>query len=219
MQATLKRSCTSVRVELGRELVRSARQRLAGWSWVLLACFFLLTACGDASEIKFKGSDITGTKLGRDWTLVGMDGKTYTPSSFQGKVTLVFFGFTQCPDVCPTALAELTQVMKLIGDQAQQVQVLMISVDPERDTPEVLRAYISGFDARFLALTGSAEQIKTAAGSFKAYYAKVPAAKGTYTMDHSSSFYILDKKGDARVMLNSTIGAPAVAHDIAALLR
>lgn len=182
-------------------------------------CVWLLAACGDGGGVSFKGSDIAGTKLGQHWTLVGMDGKTYTPESFRGKVTLVFFGFTQCPDVCPTALAELTQVMKLLGDRASQVQVLMISVDPERDTPEVLSAYISGFNDRFLGLTGSAEQIKAAAGAFKAYYAKVPGAKGNYSMDHSSSFYLLDKKGDARVMLNSTIGAAAVAHDIEALLR
>jgi len=182
-------------------------------------CLWFLTACGDSAGVKFKGSDIAGTKLGQNWTLVGMDGKTYTPASFQGKVTLVFFGFTQCPDVCPTALAELTQVMKLLGDRASQVQILMISVDPERDTPDVLRAYISGFDPRFLGLTGSPEQIKAAAGSFKAYYAKAPGPKGSYSMDHSSSFYLLDKKGDARVMHNSTVGAAAVAHDIEALLR
>jgi protein SCO1/2 len=182
-------------------------------------CVWMLTACSDAGDIKFKGSDITGTKLGQSWTLVSMDGKTVSPASFHGKVTLVFFGFTQCPDVCPTALAELAQVMKLLGERAAQVQVLMISVDPERDTPEVLKAYISGFDARFIGLTGSAEQIKAAAGSFKAYYAKAPGPKGTYSMDHSSSFYLFDKKGEARAMLNSTIGAPAVAHDIEALLR
>lgn len=182
-------------------------------------CLWLLAACGDAGGIKFKGSDITGTKLGQNWTLAGMDGKTYTPVSFQGKVTLVFFGFTQCPDVCPSALAELTQVMKLLGDRAAKVQVLMISVDPERDTPEILRAYISGFDPRLMGLTGTAEQVKAAAGSFKAYYAKVPGAKGAYSMDHSSSFYLLDKKGEARVMLNSTVGAAAVAHDIEILLR
>lgn len=182
-------------------------------------CLWLLAACGDAGGVKFKGSDITGTKLGQQWTLVGMDGKTYTPANFHGKATLVFFGFTQCPDVCPTALAELTQVMKLLGDRASQVQVLMISVDPERDTQEVLRGYISGFNPQFLGLTGSAEQIKAAAGAFKAYYAKVPGAKGTYSMDHSSSFYLLDKKGDARVMLSSTAGAAAVAHDLEALLR
>ncbi len=208
----------SAAMGLKKEALSGVRSRLS-WLLVLLLCVWLLAACGEASDLKFKGSDITGTKLGRDWTLLGMDGKTYTPANFQGKVTLVFFGFTQCPDVCPTALAELAQVMTLLGDRAKQVQVLMISVDPERDTPEVLRAYISGFDPRFLALTGSADQIKAAAGSFKAYYAKAPAGKGNYTMDHSSSFYLLDKKGDARAMLNSAIGAPAVAHDIDALLR
>jgi protein SCO1/2 len=182
-------------------------------------CLWLLAACGDSAGVKFKGSDIAGTKLGQNWTLVGMDVKTNTPASFQGKVTLVFFGFAQCPDVCPTALAELTEVMKLLGDRTSQVQVLMISVDPERDTPDVLRAYISGFDPRFLGLTGSAEQIKAAAGSFRAYYAKVAGAKGAYSMDHSSSFYLLDKKGEARVLLNSAVGASAVAHDIEMLLR
>jgi protein SCO1/2 len=95
----------------------------------------------------------------------------------------------------------------------------MISVDPERDTTDVLRAYISGFDPRFLGLTGSPDQIKAAAGSFKAYYAKSAGPKGSYSMDHSSSFYLLDKKGDARVMLNSTVGAATVAHDIELLLR
>jgi protein SCO1 len=189
------------------------------WMALLLLCISLIAGCGESSDLKLQGSDITGTKLGRNWTLVGMDGKTYTPESFQGKIILVFFGFTQCPDVCPAALAELAQVMTLLGDQAKQVQVLMISVDPERDTPEVLRAYVSGFDPRFLALTGSAEQVKVAAGAFKAYYAKAPGPRGSYTMDHSSSFYLLDKKGDARVMLNSTIGATAIANDIKALLR
>lgn len=189
------------------------------WLVAVMLCITSLAACGDATDLKLKGSNISGTQLGRGWTLVGMDGKTYTPASFQGKVTLVFFGFTQCPDVCPTALAELTQVMTLLGDRAKQVQILMISVDPERDTPEVLRGYISGFDPRFMALTGSAEQIKKAAASFKAYYAKAPGPKGTYTMDHSSSFYLLDKKGEARVLLNSTVGAAVVAHDVEALLR
>jgi protein SCO1/2 len=193
-------------------------KRILGFITIFLtAC--LLAACGDASDLKLKGSNISGTQLGQDWTLVGMDGKTYTPASFQGKVTLVFFGFTQCPDVCPTALAELTQVMTLLGDRAKQVQVLMISVDSERDTPEVLRAYLSGFDGRFMGLTGSPDQIKKAASSFKAYYAKAPGPKGSYTMDHSSSFYLLDKKGNARVLISSTIGAAAVAHDIEALLR
>ena len=178
----------------------------------------LVTACGD-SKPAFKGSDISGTKLGRDWTLTGMDGKTYTLQSFAGKVVLVLLGFTQCPDVCPTSLAELAQVMKLLGTEADRVQVLMISVDPERDTPDVLRAYVSGFDPRFLGLTGTAEQVKQAASSFKAYYAKAPTSNGGYSVDHSASFYLLDTKGEARVLLSNSMGAEAIAQDIRTLLR
>lgn len=187
-------------------------------SGVALCAATLLTGCDDATP-GFKGSDISGTRIGRDWTLTGMDGKTYTLQSFAGKVVLVLFGFTQCPDVCPTSLAELAQVMKLLGSQADQVQVLMISVDPERDTPEVLRAYISGFDPRFMGLTGTPEQVKQAAASFKAFYAKAPTASGGYNMDHSASFYLLDPKGEARVLLANNVGADTIAQDIRTLLR
>ena len=178
----------------------------------------VLTACSDTTT-SFKGSDITGSHLGQKWSLTGMDGKTYTPEDFKGKVTLVLFGFTQCPDVCPTSLAELSQVMKLLGDLATRVQVLMISVDPERDTPEVLRAYISGFDPKFMGLTGTPEQIKTAAAAFKAYYARAASANGNYNMDHSANFYLLDAKGESRVLLSNNTGAENIAHDIRALLR
>ena len=186
---------------------------------LLALCVALtLTACGD-STVAFKGSDITGSHLGQKWSLTGMDGKTYTPKDFEGKVTLVLFGFTQCPDVCPTSLAELAQAMKLLGDLASRVQVLMISVDPERDTPEVLRAYVSGFDPRFMGLTGTPEQIKVAAGAFKAYYARAATVNGNYNMDHSANFYLLDAKGESRVLLANNAGAENIAHDIRALLR
>ncbi len=178
-----------------------------------------VSACGESSSVKFKGSDISGTKIGGGWALAGMDGKSYTSTDFAGKVQLVFFGFTQCPDICPTALAELSEMMRTLGDQASRVQVLMITVDPERDSPEVLRAYVSGFNASFLGLTGTPAQIKQVAASFKAYYAKAPAAKGGYSMDHSSSFYLLDPKGDARVLVSNTAGTAALAHDIKLLLK
>jgi protein SCO1/2 len=131
----------------------------------------------------------------------------------------VFFGFTQCPDICPSSLAELSEVMRQLGDQASKVQVLLITVDPERDTPEVLRAYVSGFSPKFLGLTGTPAEIKQVAASFKAYYAKAPAAKGGYTMDHSSSFYLLDPKGEARVLVSNTAGVAALVHDIQLLLK
>ena len=190
------------------------------WVVVGLMCLMgVLAGCGDSSAVKFKGSDISGTKIGNNWALTGMDGKSYTSSNFAGRVQLVFFGFTQCPDICPTALAELSEVLRSLGDQASRVQVLMISVDPERDTPEVLRAYVSGFNPNFLGLTGTPAQIKQVAASFKAYYAKAPAAKGGYSMDHSSSFYLLDTKGEARVLISNTAGSAALVHDIRLLLK
>jgi protein SCO1/2 len=195
------------------------RVRRALLSFGLATLIAGLSACGEGSSAKFKGSDISGTKIGGGWALTGMDGKSYTSSNFSGKVQLVFFGFTQCPDICPTALAELSEMMRTLGDQASRVQVLMITVDPERDSPEVLRAYVSGFNTSFLGLTGTPAQIKLVAASFKAYYAKAPAAKGGYSMDHSSSFYLLDPKGDARVLFSNTAGIAAIAHDIKLLLK
>ncbi len=194
-------------------------------SAVLLSlCVLFLGGCNDASPA-FKGSDITGTHLGKDLALTGTDGKPYTLDALKGKVTIILFGFTQCPDVCPTSLADLTQVMKLLGTQAKRVQVVLITVDPERDTSEVLRAYVSGFDPQFLGLTGTPEQIKKAAASFKVYYAKtVQYAKtagmqSNYSVDHSTSFYLMDTQGESRVLLSNNIGAAAIAHDVQRLLR
>jgi len=177
-----------------------------------------LSGCGDSVET-FKGSEISGTHLGQGWQLTSADGKTYTLASFAGKAVLVFFGYTQCPDVCPTTLAELSQVMKLLGDKADRLQVVMITVDPERDTPEILKGYVTSFDPRFLGLSGTPEQIKQAAGSFKAYYAKNSPVNGTYSMDHTASFYLIDPKGESRVLLNNNAGAEAIAHDVRLVLR
>ncbi|AZY50601.1 SCO family protein [Bordetella avium] len=176
-----------------------------------------LAACGDAPP-PFKGSDITGTQLGKKLALTDMNGQPRTLSDFAGKVAVLFFGFTQCPDVCPTALAEMAEVMQALGPDADRVQVLLVTVDPERDSPEVLKQYVSSFDKRFLALTGTPEQIKQAASSFKAYYAKVPTKDGGYTMDHTAAFYLIDGKGESRVLANSNLGVPALTNDIKLLL-
>ena len=184
----------------------------------LLSSLVWLAGCSD-QPAAFKGSDISGTKLGQQWKLTDMNGQARDQSSFAGKVQLVFFGFAQCPDVCPTSLSELAEVMKLLGPDADRVQVLLVTVDPERDTPEILRKYISSFDSRFLGLTGTPEQVRLAASSFKAFYSKVPRPGGDYTMDHSASFYLLDRKGEARVLLSNNAGAAAIAHDIKALLK
>ncbi|AUL17634.1 SCO family protein [Bordetella bronchiseptica] len=178
----------------------------------------LLAACGESAPA-FKGSDITGTQLGKKLALVDHNGKPRTLQDFAGKAVVVFFGFTQCPDVCPTSLAELSQVMKQLGPDADRVQVLLVTVDPERDTPEILKQYVTTFDPRFLGLTGTPEQIKQAAASFKAYYAKVPTQDGAnYTMDHTAAFYLFDGKGESRVLATNTAGVEALAHDIKALL-
>ena len=185
---------------------------------LLLSSLFGLAGCTD-QPAAFRGSDISGTKLGQQWQLTLMNGQARDQSSFAGKVQLVFFGFAQCPDVCPTSLSELSEAMKLLGPDADRVQVLLVTVDPERDTPDLLRQYLSAFDPRFMGLTGTPEQVRQAASSFKAFYSKVPRPGGDYTMDHSASFYLLDRNGEARVLLSNNVGAAAIAHDIKALLK
>ena len=185
---------------------------------LLLSSLFGLAGCTD-QPAAFRGSDISGTKLGQQWKLTDMNGQARDQSSFVGKVQLVFFGFAQCPDVCPTSLSELSEAMKLLGPDADRVQVLLVTVDPERDTPDLLRQYLSAFDPRFMGLTGTPEQVRQAASSFKAFYSKVPRPGGDYTMDHSASFYLLDRNGEARVLLSNNVGAAAIAHDIKALLK
>ena len=178
-----------------------------------------LAACGKEA-VQFKGSNISGTKLGEEGVaLTDQDGQPRTLADYAGKVVVVFFGFTQCPDVCPTALAELSQVMGELGPDAKRVQVVLITVDPERDTPEILKQYVQAFNPSFAGLTGTPEQIKAAANSFKAYYAKSPSPDGsTYTMDHTGAFYLMDTKGKARVLVPNGSGVQAMTHDIKLLL-
>ena len=193
--------------------------RPARWFSVVLLSSLLWLVGGSDQTAAFRGSDISGTKLGQQWQLTDMNGQVRDQSSFAGKVQLVFFGFAQCPDICPTSLSELSEAMKMLGPDADRVQVLLVTVDPERDTPEILRKYLSSFDPRFLGLTGTPEQVRLAASSFKAFYSKVSRPGGDYTMDHSASFYLLDRKGEARVLLSNNAGAAAIAHDIKALLN
>ena len=187
-----------------------------------LSLALALSGCGEG-EVKFNGSDIAGANIGENWSLVDHNGTVRSPDSFKGKVGLVFFGFTQCPDICPTALAEVAHAMSLLGKDAANVQVLMVTVDPERDTPEIMKAYLNAFDGelpnRFLGLMGSSEELRKTAGSFRAYYAKAPTPDGSYTMDHSTSLYLLDKQGKARVLLSNRAGAQAIAQDIKTLLE
>ena len=167
----------------------------------------------------FKGIDISGAEYGQQLTLPDLDGKPRTLADFKGKVVVVFFGYTQCPDVCPTTMAELAQVKKALGPQGERVQGVFISVDPERDTPERLKAYMQSFDPSFIALRGTAEQTAAAAKDFRVYYAKVPGkTDDSYTMDHTAGSYIFDASGRLRLFTRYGSGAEALKSDLQALL-
>ncbi len=170
-------------------------------------------------KTSFKGVDITGASYGRSLDLPDADGKLRSLADFKGKVSVVFFGYTQCPDVCPTTMAELAQVKQALGADGERVQGVFVSVDPERDTPEVLKAYMASFDPSFVALRGSAEQTSAVAKEFKVFYAKVPGKEaGSYTMDHTAGSYIFDPTGRLRLFVRYGGGAEALASDIRALL-
>jgi protein SCO1/2 len=197
----------------------SGKRRSVITAGALGALLVALGGCNSSKEVHFTGTDITGSKLGSALSMPDTTGQLRTLADYKDKVTLVFFGFTQCPDVCPTALAQLAHTLELLGDEAAQVQVIMISVDPERDTPEVLAQYVHAFDPRFVGLTGNAKQLSETAKSFKAYYAKAPGpSPDQYSMDHASSFYVFDKDGQARILLRGDASAETIASDIRQLL-
>lgn len=181
------------------------------------AALAMLAGC--KNQPKFQGSDISGTGIGSGLSMVDGSGQSRTLADYKGKVLVVFFGYTHCPDVCPTSMAQLAQVMTLLKDDAKKVQVIMITVDPQRDTAQALNAYVKAFNPSFVGLTGTPEQLHKTAQSFRAYYAKAPGpTPEAYAMDHSSSFYILDQKGQARVLLNGNATAKMIAGDIQQLL-
>lgn len=174
---------------------------------------------GGSAKPGFKGIDLTGAEYARDFQLVDQHGQTRTLGDFRGKVLVVFFGYTQCPDVCPTTLAELAQVKQSLGPDGEQVQGIFITVDPERDTPDLLKAYLANFDPSFVALRGTAEQIQAAAKEFKVFYQKVPGkTEGSYTMDHTAASYLFDRQGRVRVFSRYGSGAQALAEDLKLLI-
>jgi protein SCO1/2 len=181
----------------------------------------ILTGCNGAGDKpQFKAIDITGADYAGDFDLTDADGKRRHLADFKGKVTVVFFGFTQCPDVCPTTMIELAQVRKALGADGARVQGIFVTIDPERDTPQVLKAYVDNFGADFVALRGTAEETKAAAKAFKIYYAKVPGkAEGSYTMDHTAGSYIFDASGKVRLFTRYGSGAEALKHDLQLLLK
>lgn len=169
--------------------------------------------------VTFRGADITGAGYAKTLSLPDANGQPRTLGDFKGKVTVVFFGYTQCPDVCPTTMAELAQVKKQLGADADKLQAVFITIDPERDTPEILKSYMASFDPSFVALRGTLEQTQVAAKEFKIYFAKVPGkTEGSYTMDHSAGSFILDAKGNPRVFERYGAGPDGLIADVKALI-
>jgi protein SCO1/2 len=190
---------------------------------LLLACLVLpsLEGC-DASSRKptFHATDITGAEFGKDFQLTDFNGQLRKLSDFRGKVVVVFFGYTHCPDVCPTTLAELAAAVKRLGPDGGKVQVLFVTADPERDTPEVLKSYVSAFDPTFLGLRGTPEETARVAKEFKVIIQKNAGADANnYTVDHSSGTYIYDASGKLRLYVSYGQGAEVFALDIAQLLK
>lgn len=171
------------------------------------------------SATPFKSIDITGADYARDFVLPDHHGRLRSLKDFAGKVVVVFFGFTQCPDVCPTTMAEIAQAKALLGSDADKLQAVFVTLDPERDTPEVLRAYMANFDASFVALRPNAEQLAATARDFKIYFKKVEGKSPTaYTMDHSAASYVYDPQGRLRLYLRYGSGAEILAADARLLI-
>jgi protein SCO1/2 len=184
--------------------------------------FFLLAALlltGCVPTPHFHATDITGEAVGIDFSLQDPNGKQRRLSDFKGKIAIVFFGYTQCPDVCPTTLSTLKQVMALLGEEAHRVQVIFITLDPERDTAELLAQYMPSFDPSFLGLRGSLAETAATAAAFKVFYKKQPGSTpGTYSIDHSAGMYLYDLQGRLRLYVKHGESAKHIAEDIRLLL-
>jgi protein SCO1/2 len=179
----------------------------------------LLAACAPEGP-KFRSTDVTGAEFGRALALTAHDGKPRTLEDFRGKAVVLFFGYTHCPDVCPTTLADIAGALKKLGADAVRVQVLFVTVDPERDTREVLAQYVPAFDPRFLGLYGDADATMKAAKEFRIYFAKNQgSAPGAYTMDHSAQGFVYDPQGRLRLIIRPDRIAQDLAEDLRTLLR
>jgi protein SCO1/2 len=197
-------------------MVRLRRSARVG---VLAAAALLLAACSPEGP-KFQASDVTNAAFGHDFALTDFNGKPRTLADFRGKVVVLFFGYTQCPDVCPTTLAELAEARKRLGADGDRVQVLFVTVDPARDTPALLAQYVPAFDPSFLGLYGDDDTLAKTAKEFKVIYQKQPGrTPGTYTMDHSAGTYIYDPQGRLRVYVSYGQGPEVFVHDIRELLK
>ena len=188
----------------------------------MLVLMLSLAACDKAPptpKVSFTNTDITGLDYAQGFALTDHTGKPRTLADFKGKVVLVFFGFTHCPDVCPTTLAEMAGVMKQLGNDAERLQLLFITLDPERDTPALLAGYVPAFDPNFLGLSGDRAATDKVIKDFKLFAQKVPSKDGkSYTIDHTAGSYVFDAQGRIRLFVRHGQGGEPVLHDIKTLL-
>ncbi len=186
---------------------------------LMTSCAMALLACAPEKPT-FKSIDLTGADYALGFQLKDQFGQERTLADFKGQVVVVFFGFTQCPDFCPTTMGEWVQVKQALGENGKRLQAVFITVDPERDEPDVLKDYMANFDPTFLALIPSIEALPALAKSFKIYYKKVPGQTPTsYTMDHQAGTYIYDPQGRLRLYARYGLGPAAMAEDISKLLK
>ncbi len=198
--------------------VRTAFRWLLVFIVAALAVFIAgCNRAGDAAAPGFRGIDLTGAPYGRNFRLTDADGRERTLADYKGKAVLMYFGFVQCPDVCPTALIRAAKVKQLLGADGDKLQVIVITIDPERDTPEVIKAYTAAFDPSFIGLYGDAKRTRETADEFKVYYKQVPTGS-SYTMDHSALSYAFDPQGRLRLALRHEQTAEDYAHDLRQLL-
>ena len=177
-----------------------------------------IAGCSEPAA-SFSGIDITGADYATGFSLTDHNGQARTLAYFKGKAEVLFFGFTQCPDVCPTSMSDLAEAKRLLGADGERLQGLFVSIDPERDTPEIMKQYMASFDPSFLALYAAPDKLPELAKSYKIYYKKVDGPTPTsYTMDHSAGSYVYDPQGRIRLYHRYGSGAPALAADLKKLL-
>ena len=193
--------------------VSSGRRRVLAW---LLAAAGAVSLTGYAApELMFNGQDVTGAGYGRDFRLQDASGQWRTPRDYRGKRVLMFFGFTQCPDVCPTELQRMARLMAALGKEAEQVQVLFVTLDPSRDTGTMLQSYVSAFNPRFIGLRADEAATAAVAKEFKVFYRKVPgSAPERYSLDHSAYIYVLDTEGQLRLRFSPDLSIEAMKADM-----
>jgi protein SCO1/2 len=193
--------------------------RAAALGRLLALCAAMLAGCSQAPQ--FSSTDITGAEFGREFSapLTDHTGQPRRLAEFKGKAVVIFFGYTQCPDVCPTTLSAMAEVLKLLGDDGRKVQVLFVTVDPERDTRELLAAYVPQFHPSFIGLNADLATTAATALEFKVFYQKQPGSSPTtYTVDHSANSYVYDPQGRLRLYVRHGETPEKIAADIALLL-